>query len=174
MTQKYYTRSELADILNTSQVTVNSYIKELPNEVIDKHFNSNNQPDDYALEELRQIQIKKNPNYKYLEQIAELEKEKDELIKEQVESKEIIKSVVSNFQTELNGILDLLKENDEMNDFLESEKNNLVPMDNEEYVYLLSQKVNNLEKMSLKFEKNIYKASLLLQNTLNNNLAKML
>lgn len=174
MTQKYYTRSELADILNTSQVTVNAYIKELPNEVIDEHFNSNNQPDDYALEELRQIQIKKNPNYKYLEQIAELEREKDELIKEQVESKEIIKSVVANFQTELNGILDLLKENDEMNDFLESEKDNLVPMDNEEYLYLLSQKVNNLEKMSLKLEKNIYKASLLLQNTLNNNLAKML
>lgn len=174
MTEKYYTRSELADILNTSQVTVNAYIKELPNEVIDEHFNSNNQPDDYALEELRQIQIKKNPNYKYLEQIAELEREKDELIKEQVESKEIIKSVVANFQTELNGILDLLKENDEMNDFLESEKDNLVPMDNEEYLYLLSQKVNNLEKMSLKLEKNIYKASLLLQNTLNNNLAKML
>ncbi len=174
MTQKYYTRSELADILNTSQVTVNAYIKELPNEVIDEHFNSNNQPDDYALEELRQIQIKKNPNYKYLEQIAELEREKDELIKEQAESKEIIKSVVANFQTELNGILDLLKENDEMNDFLESEKDNLVPMDNEEYVYLLGQKVNNLEKMSLKLEKNIYKASLLLQNTLNNNLAKML
>lgn len=123
---------------------------------------------------MRQIQIKKNPNYKYLEQIAELEREKDELIKEQAESKEIIKSVVANFQTELNGILDLLKENDEMNDFLESEKDNLVPMDNEEYVYLLGQKVNNLEKMSLKLEKNIYKASLLLQNTLNNNLAKML
>lgn len=174
MTQKYYTRSELADILNTSQVTVNAYIKELSNEVIDEHFNSNNQPDDYALEELRQIQIKKNPNYKYLEQIAELEKEKDELIKEQAESKEIIKSVVRDFQTELNGILDLLKENDEMNDFLESEKDNLVPMDNEEYLYLLSQKVNNLEKMSLKLEKNIYKASLLLQNTLNNNLAKMI
>lgn len=72
---KYYTRTEVAEILSVSTVTVGNYIKEVSDEDIKKYFNDRNQPNDEGIKILENIQRDKNPNVKFLDEIIEKEEE---------------------------------------------------------------------------------------------------
>ena len=72
---KYYTRTEVAEILSVSTVTVGNYIKEVSDEDKKKYFNDRNQPNDEGLKLLEEIQREKNPNVKFLDEIIEKEEE---------------------------------------------------------------------------------------------------
>lgn len=89
--QKYYTQVEVAEMLNLTTTTINSYIKELTDKEKKGKFNVYNRPNEDGIELLKQMWRDKNPNQKRgREEIDELNQkleEKEQEIKDLKEEK---------------------------------------------------------------------------------------
>lgn len=108
--EKYYTQVEVAELLNLTTTTINSYIKELTDEEKEGKFNKDNRPNEKGIELLEQKWKEKNPNKKRAkDEIAELmEKleDKEQKIKELEEEKERLHSKILDFADKFSLIAD--------------------------------------------------------------------
>lgn len=108
--EKYYTQVEVAELLNLTTTTINSYIKELTDEEKEGKFNKDNRPNKKGIELLEQKWKEKNPNKKRAkDEIAELmEKleDKEQKIKELEEEKEKLHNKILDFADKFSQIAD--------------------------------------------------------------------